>query len=393
MANLQERRNKDGVLTSYSIRVYKGRDHLGKQLKPYTTTFEVNPNWSETTALKKAQAFATIFEKQCKEGIEVDSRLTFREYCEYVLQLKAERGIKHSTLQRYKELTKRIYDFIGHIKIKEIRPQKLNEFYSYLLTSNLNLKTGGNLSSKTVLEHHRLISTVLSQALKEGVVPYNAASRADPPKLKQHDVNYFQPEDIQKISEALHNEPIKYQVLVHLFIVTGARRGEIVGLKWDAIDFKNKLIHIWNNVLYSSEIGVYETTTKTEKSNRSISVPESTMALLKKYKKWQDGQIKYFEGYYEDKGYVFAQDNGNVMHPDSITDYMKKFSKKYNLPHINPHAFRHTMATILLNKGVDGISVSNRLGHSQVSTTTNIYGHVIANADRKNAEILEVFLN
>ena len=81
------------------------------------------------------------------------------------------------------------------------------------------------------------------------------------------------------------------------------------------------------------------------------------------------------------------------MHPDSVTDWLAKFSKEYNLPHINPHAFRHTMASTLYFNGMDSVSISKRLGHAQVSTTANIYAHVMEAADQKNADILaDVFL-
>lgn len=90
---------------------------------------------------------------------------------------------------------------------------------------------------------------------------------------------------------------------------------------------------------------------------------------------------------------MFAQDNGKPMHPDSVTDWLSKFSKRHGLPHINPNAFRHTMASMLYFNGVDSVSISKRLGHAQVSTTANIYAHVMEEADQKNADILaEIFL-
>ena len=90
---------------------------------------------------------------------------------------------------------------------------------------------------------------------------------------------------------------------------------------------------------------------------------------------------------------VGDHDNGLPMHPDTATGWMKSFSERHNLPHINPHAFRHTMASMLYYSHVDTISISRRLGHAQPSTTTNIYAHVIADADQKNAEILaDIFL-
>ena len=101
MANIQPRYNKEGNLISYSIRVHRGRGPDGKQLTPYTTTFEVQPNWTAASALKKAQAAAAVFEKECREGKAEVSRMTFEEYGEYVLDLKAKRGVKVSTLERF----------------------------------------------------------------------------------------------------------------------------------------------------------------------------------------------------------------------------------------------------------------------------------------------------
>lgn len=97
--------------------------------------------------------------------------------------------------------------------------------------------------------------------------------------------------------------------------------------------------------------------------------------------------------YYQDQGYVFTQDTGGPMLPGSVTDWLAKFSKRHGLPHINPHAFRHTMASMPYFNGVDSVSISKRLGHAQVSTTANIYAHVMEAADQRNADILaDVFL-
>lgn len=392
MANIQERRNKDGKLISFSIRVHRGRGLDGKQLKPFTTTFEVKPTWKEEVARKKAEAFASVFEKECKEGVRADTRQVFASYCDYVINLKEQRGIKHSTAVRYKELTKRIYPQIGHMKLKDIRTDVLNDLYTYLSTENLN-KRGGKLSAKTVIEHHRLISAVLEQAVKECLIPFNVASRAILPKVEKKNVNYFQPDEIYAIREAIETEPLKWKTLIHLLLITGARRGELLGLKWDKIDFENKTLYICNNILYSPDVGVYEDTPKTETSKRHIALPTETIALLKQYKKEQYAEQLRMGIKNCRSGFVFCQYDGKPMHPDSVTDYLKKFSKRNNLPHINPHAFRHTMASMLYYNGVDSVSISKRLGHAQVSTTANIYAHVMEEADKRNAEVLsDIFL-
>lgn len=459
MANIQERRSKDGKLISYSIRVHRGRGADGKQLKPWTATFDVSPTWTEKSARKKAVAFAATFEKECREGATSDSRQKFAPYCDYVIDLKEKTGIKHSTIVRYKELTARIYPALGHMKLKDVRPDHLNSLYSQLAqpgagsahaiakvdlaallkekrltrlelssVTGLSLKAvyaavkgervkkevawaistalggsveefffldtkGRTLSGKTIREYHRLIHTVLDQALKEGLIAVNVADRATPPKVEQRDVNYFQPEQVAAIREALESEPIKWKTLVHLLLITGCRRGEVLGLKWDKVDFTNNQVYICNNVLYSADVGIYEDTPKTERSKRYISLPAETMQLLRQYRAWQSAERLRLGEYYQDQGFVFAQNNGGPMHPDSVTTWLTRFSKRHGLPHINAHAFRHTMASMLYFNGADSVSISKRLGHAQVSTTANIYAHVIEAADKKNADILaDVFL-
>ena len=393
MASIQERRDKSGKLISYSIRVHRGRGADGKQLKPYTSTFEVLPSWTEKSARKKAEAFAATFEKECREGVTSDSRQKFAAYCDYVIDLKEQRGVKHSTITSYKDLAARIYPQIGHIKLRELRADHLNDLYSALAKDGMNKRTGGKLSAKTIIEHHRLISTVLEQAVKEGLVPFNVASRAELPKAERKAVNYFQPEQIDAIRDALEEEPFRWKVLVHLLLITGARRGEVLGLKWDKVDFEAGKIHICNNVLYSADIGIYEDTPKTATSDRFVTLPAETMRLLRQYRTWQYSERLRLGSFYQNKDFVFAQDNGKPMHPDSVTTWLDRFSKRHGLPHINPHAFRHTMASMLYFNGVDSVSISKRLGHAQVSTTADIYAHVMEEADQRNADILaDIFL-
>lgn len=386
MANIREYRDKTGKLVSYNIKVYRGQDMDGRQLAPYCTTFPVEPTWTEKFARKKAEAFAANFEKDCRMGITSASNKRFDEYCEYVLTLKEQRGtIKHTTLTRYRELTKRIYPAMGHIKIANLQAPMLNQFYSDL--------QGIGLCGKTVKHYHALISVVLAQAVKEGIIPYNVAERATLPKLVQKEPNYFQPEQVDAIRDALEQEPLRWKMLVHLFLITGARRGELLGLKWGCVDFEQSRVHICNNVLYTPDRGLYEDTPKTEKSKRYIVLPAETMDLFRQYRKWQMEERLRLGAYFIDRDFVFTQDNGEPLHPDSVTNYLTKFSRKYNLPHINAHAFRHTMASILYYHGVDSVSVSRRLGHAQVSTTANIYAHIIEDADQRNAEILsDIFL-
>lgn len=232
------------------------------------------------------------------------------------------------------------------------------------------------LSAKSMLAYHRLIHMILHEAERQMLVVYNAASRTHPPKDKQKSPNYFQPEQIADILKALETEPLKWKLITHLLIVTGCRRGEIMGLKWDKIDFNANRIHVDSALKYLPEMGVYEGDTKTG-NTRTLYLPEETMQLLREHRlQWLE--LKLLNGErWQDTNYVFVQDDGRPMNPDSVGSWLSKFAKRHGLPHINPHAFRHTVASTLIANGIDVVTVAKQLGHHKVSTTEDIYAHLI----------------
>ncbi len=244
------------------------------------------------------------------------------------------------------------------------------------------------LSSKSLLEYHRCVHTILAKAEREMLIPYNPAEKATPPKANRKEVNYFQPDELCRILDALDTEPIKWRTIVNLLIVTGCRRGEIAGLKWKNVDFKNSKIKIDSTLLYSKDRGIYENATKTG-DTRFLKLPAETMELLRDYRQyWLE--LRFMNGdRWQGGEYVFVKDDGSVIHPDSLTAYLRNFSAKHpELPHINPHAFRHTVASVLINSGQDIVTVSRRLGHSRTSTTLDVYSHLIAEADADASEVI-----
>ena len=475
MPTITPRKNKNGEITSYTIRVYHGYDGAGKRLKPYSMSWKPAQGMTQKQIEKELNRQAVQFEEQCRIGYALDNKQTFAEYAEYVVSLKERSGVKHSAVYWYREQLKRINAGIGHLKLNEIRPQHLNAFYAQLSSKGLRgngskavckidlplyLKNNGisktdlqtasgvsehtlikcyhseqvslrsadkicaalgkprkslfnvkedltPLSASTISGYHRCISSILGQAEKEMLIPFNPAAKASPPKREPAQPNYFQPEDVENIRNALENAPMKWKTLVHLLLITGARRGEIAGLKWSAVDWENNRIHINVTLLNRTDIGIYEDTPKTERSDRFITLPAETMELLEEYHrywlKFRSDCGSEWHSFIEisDKNgnsqtvkadYLFFQDSGKKVgypiRPDSITNWCRNFSEKNGLPHINPHAFRHTMASILYFNGVDSISISSRLGHSKASTTSDIYSHIIKEADKRSAECI-----
>ena len=460
MSNIRPRKNKEGKITSYQIRVFKGYGPDGRELTPYTASFKPDPDKTERQNQKALNKFAVEFEEKCRLGIVADNRQTFAEYAEYVIEQKKRSGIKHKTLLSYNSFLPLINEHIGHLRLGDIRPQHLNSFYECLSKSGVRRKQGkatakrdikallkskgysikeaakkcgmasntvsivcnggtiyeskadaiaellempkkqlfrieqdtSPLSDKTIIEYHRFISTVLHQAEREMIILYNPAAKATPPKLKKHTPHYFQMEEISRIFESIEQEPIKWKLLLHLFISSGIRRGELAGLKWDSVDFENNIIYINNNLQYSPQKGIYDESTKTPESERYLNLPHETMELLKEYKAWYEERKQAFGDSWHDSGYLFFQEKagneGKPMHPDSINNYLAKFADENGLPHINPHAFRHTQASILYFNGIDSVSISKRLGHSRVSTTSDIYAHIIKEADKRSSDCI-----
>ena len=186
---------------------------------------------------------------------------------------------------------------------------------------------------------------------------------------------------------ALRTEPIKWQLITHLLLVTGCRRGEIMGLKWDKVDLEHNLLKIDKSLVSTKSKGVYLGDTKTI-DVRYLNLPAETVSLLRQYRREQL-RLQIANGdRWTNSGYVFTQDNGKHMNPDSITGWLKEFSLRHGLPHINPHAFRHTVASVLLANGTDIVTVSKQLGHASVNTTESFYSHIIEENKAKATECI-----
>lgn len=386
MATITPRKNKEGNIVSYQIEVYRGRDAEGRKLKPYTMRWHVPDNWqSENKIKKELDRVAAEFENECKAGNISTDKKTFLQYSEYVMQLK-ERDNKHRTVHRYKQLLERINEEIGHLKLTEVTGEHLNRLYIKLGKSGANKKTGKPLSPATIHYHHRIIHMIFTQAFKEGLVRYNIADTATPPKVEKKEAEFFELDDIIAIREALNKQPLKWQAITELLINTGARRGEILGLTWDNIDFKNDRISIENNLQYTPERGIYLEVSTKNYENRYINISSEIIAILKAHKKKQLEQKVKLGTYWTDTGFCFTQDDGTPIHPDSVNKWLREFSKEHNLPAINPHKFRHTQASLLYAAGENPIVISKRLGHKQVSTTQNIYAHLLDNGDKQASD-------
>lgn len=273
----------------------------------------------------------------------------------------------------------------------------------------LHENTGG-FSSKTILHHHRLISSILAQATRDRIVPFNIADKnyMKAPKLDHHEAAFLDDEQVKHVLALLSNEDIKWKTAMYLLIFSGMRRGELMGLEWSDIDFENRVIHIRRTSQYVQHMGIITKSPKNETSIRTIKLSEMMFDLLREYKlywenlrtamldhwcpfieiKLADGSIKTVRN-----ERLFIKDDSTPMNPDSITDWTRKFVERNHLPHFTPHSLRHTHATLLIAEGVSIPTVSRRLGHSSIATTSRIYVHAIQSADEIASDVIDNKLN
>lgn len=265
-------------------------------------------------------------------------------------------------------------------------------------------------ADKTILHHHRLIGVILRQATRDHIVPYNVSARdyIKAPRVPRKEAAFLDDKELEVVLKCLQNENIKWRMAVEFLLCTGMRRGELMGLEWKDIDFENKLLHIYRTSQYLPTLGIITKDTKTSSSQRTITLPDNIFPLLNEYKEywkdlkykmgdlWQDEiTITYIDGKKEvvENDRLFIKDDSTPMNPDSLTSWTADFVKKYNLPKFTPHSLRHTNASLLIANGINIPTVSKRLGHASVSTTTNIYSHAVKTSDEKAANLIAEKLN
>lgn len=283
----------------------------------------------------------------------------------------------------------------GNLIRRLCKNQPISRQNAAIIEKNLGRKdlfslTGAEkpLSPGTIRDYHAIIFTVLEQAYKEMIIKYNPAKRVTLPKKKRvRESKALQPEQLKAVLAALEGEPLPFRALITFFISTGCRRGEALALTWDKVDFVRREVLINQSMIYLPETGIQSGPTKTDNSRR-VALPDETIDLLRKLWAEQAKNRLRLGDLWEDSNLVFPRWNGKPMNPGNVNLELTAFCDRHGLPHINPHLFRHSAASVLLSNGVDVLTVAGMLGHSDVSTTLDTYAHAIDEARHKTADCI-----
>lgn len=381
MATIRKRSNN-----SYEIKVSCGYGVDGKQRSQYKT-WEPSENMTARQIKKELNRQAVLFEEECKLG-QITASVKFETFAEQWFEEYAKHNLRHTSYERMLQLRNRVYPAIGHMKLDRITARMLQKFVNNLLENGRNEKTGKPLSRKTVVHHLSFISNVFSYAVRMDMLMDNPCRRVSVPKVESKEKEIYTLKEVEAIFTALEREPLKYRLFIMLAVYSGFRRGEMLGLEWKDIDWDNSVISVRRTSNYTAERGTYTDTTKTKKSQRSSKFPKLIMNLLKEYKAEQESERERLGDKWIDTDRLFVKWNGTPMNNGTPYFWFNEFCKRNSFRFCDIHSLRHLHASLLINAGVDMVSVSNDMGHSCVGTTSNIYCHMFQEAKARNCDAI-----
>jgi len=393
MANIISRSNG-----TYLIRVSCGLDSNGKQISRSKTFKPSKPNLPYTKLNRELEAFVAAFEQEVAEegpmrNVRPD-KITFADFCTQYLEIK-KNSLSPNTYNFYsKVIEEELMPMFARLKMKDLRTYHIQQFIQYLANDKKRLDGHeGKIAASTVKRYATVLRSIVGMAYKLEYIEEDIgrSRRLEFPKEDTKEVEVFTLEEVENILNALECEPWHIRAVIEVALFTGCRRGEIVGLKWADIDFENQRISVKRSIYKLSDGKAREKEPKSKTSIRTISIPERLCKTLTEYRLQQNRHIAYLGDGWKNLDYVFTEEDGYVMNPQTPTKQFDHFLKRHGIRHLKFHGLRHTSATMLLANGCDIKTVSARLGHADI-TTTNIYVHALESTDRMAAQTFDNFL-
>ena len=272
---------------------------------------------------------------------------------------------------------------IGGISLQNLTGQQIQGMYSGMLEQGL--------SARTTLHTHRVLRKALADAVRWGLLPRNVADAATPPRPERKQTNMWDAEDIDRFLVAA--EISRFRDFYRLSVLTGMRRSELAGLKWDHVDLVGGRISVVSTLQRIPGHGLVDGQPKTSRSRRSIALYQEAVGVLHEIRGRQIESRLAIGELWRQKGYVFTQADGSPIDPESVTKDFCAIVRKAHLPHLTLHGLRHAHATLALTAHVNPKIVSERLGHSSIAVTMDIYSRVLPGMQAEAAQAVEDLLS
>jgi len=322
-------------------------------------------------------ALTASLDKFNKGTLTAPSKLTVEQW---LTKWLTTIDVKPATLHAYGDIVRcRLTPHLGQIRLTELRGSDIKAVYKALGTNGR--KDGGPLSPGSVEATHRCLHRALQQAVEDGVLQVNPAdipSRKRAPAVTAV-LNPWTPDELNRFKASVAGD--RLYPLWATAIATGCRRGELAGLRWDDVDLDGGRITVINTRT-STNYKVYEGSTKTG-IGRPVGIDAETVDVLRQWHADQAQERMLAGEARVTNDYVFTEPDGNVTHPESITNRWDAAVKRSGLRRQRFHDARHAHASVLAHNGVDMVTISKRLGHSTPTLTMNLYVHANEESDRR----------
>jgi len=302
---------------------------------------------------------------------------------------RAKPNLRRTSWDGYRKAVMHLTSQLGSMPLQQLKPVHLEACYAELTTSGGS--RGQGLSAKTIGNAHAVMRRALGDAERLGLVARNAARLARPPKVEHVDMPTWTSHELGLFLDSVREDRL-YAAFVVL-ATTGMRRGELLGLRWADLDLDAGHLSVKQTITASNYV-IIVGPTKTARSRRRIELDPVTVEALRQHRKAQAAERLAVGSEWLSEDLVFCELNGAPLHPDRFTRYFRRRVSRVAVPAIRgPHDLRHTWATLALKAGVHPKVVSDRLGHSTISITLDIYSHVTPSldADAANAVASAIF--
>lgn len=318
-----------------------------------------------------------------------DSQILFTAFLQKWLRMM-KTTVKTTTYSSYaKCINKRVVPYFDEhypgLRLTEVTAQHIQDYYTHEMLDN-------GLSANTVKHRHANIRKALQYAYTIDLIPGNPAAKVELPKIEKYIGTYYNAAQLDQMFKIFKGDPAEFGVITAAFY--GLRRSEIVGLKWDAIDFERKTITIRHTVTEATVDGktklVISDSTKTKSSFRTLPLVAPFEQILLRMKAEQDQNRKLCGSCYcrEYLDYIYVNEIGELIRPSYLTDHVPAVLKKHNMPKLRFHDLRHSCASLLFAHGVPLKEIQAWLGHSTIGTTANIYTHLDENSKLESANAI-----
>ena len=384
-----------------SVQSKKGRLYAVMQVKKDGTTKPVwralgLPEGANKTKVNKAfrevvARYEQEFWEEQERGGRPPADIPVYDYLVSYLK-RVEPELQKNTIVSYRSMTngkiRRYFQRRPQLTVGNLKPQDIQDFYQSLFADGV--------VANTVIHYHALLRRAFQQAFKEELIDANPFDRVGRPrKNKFHGENYTQEELLTLLN--LARGDVIYPAIL-LAGAMGLRRSEALGVRWSRIDWEKRTVLLDTKIVEYRENGKKKVEPveemKNKSSRRTLPLPDPVVEMLQVQKEHREVYRKMFQGSYNAQylDYVCVNQLGELLRPSYVTDHFRELLEKYGLRHIRFHDLRHTFASLLINQDVPLINVSNFLGHSDLSTTANIYAHLDKASKQASAAVISDIL-